>query len=62
MVIDNFHIESVSVPPLKTNTPLIVNADAVLSFSVAFEQFQFIARRLPAQGGFKRLALEKKNN
>jgi hypothetical protein len=46
MVIDNFHIKSVPIPPLKTNTPLIVNADAVLSFSVALERFQFIARRL----------------
>lgn len=32
MVIDQFHFKSVVIMPDKTYTPLVINADAVLSF------------------------------
>jgi hypothetical protein len=45
MVIDNFNIKNITVQPAKTNTPLIVDANAVLSRSVTRQGFKSIARR-----------------
>lgn len=35
MIIDNLHAIGVSVPPLETDAPLVLDADAPLSFPVA---------------------------
>jgi hypothetical protein len=43
MVIDNFHVIRAIVTPLKTNTPLRIDANAVLSFSVAPQGLQPVA-------------------
>jgi hypothetical protein len=40
MVFDNFNLEGVSIPPLETNPPLVVDADAILTFPVARELFE----------------------
>ncbi len=40
MVIDNFDVVSVSVPPFKADPELIIDPDAVLAFPVTFECFE----------------------
>ncbi len=45
MVVNNLHVVGIPIAPDKADTPLIVDADAVLSFSVALEGLQMIARR-----------------
>jgi hypothetical protein len=45
VVIRNFHIVGIAIAPDKANAPLVVDADAVLSFPIAFQYFQMIARR-----------------
>jgi len=45
MIVANFHVISVPVAPYKTYPPLIVNANAMLSFPIAFESFQPVARK-----------------
>jgi hypothetical protein len=39
MIIDNFDFVRVSVHPFEADSPLLVDADAVLSLSIAFERF-----------------------
>ena len=45
MIIDNLHTIGVSVPPLETDAPLVVDADAPLPFPVAGELFKAIRGR-----------------
>ena len=45
MVIRDFHVVGVAVFPAETDAPLVVDADAVLAFPVAFERFEPVARR-----------------
>src|SRR5436309_15057478 len=45
MVIDDFHLLRVAAVPHKAYPPLVIDADAVLSFPCALECFQPIARR-----------------
>src|SRR5580704_3114970 len=47
MVIDNLHIFGTwrTFRPLETNPPLIVNADAVLPFTVSLERFETVTRQ-----------------
>jgi len=45
MVIDDFHLERVSIRPLKADAPLLVDADAVLTLAVTLESFELIRRR-----------------
>jgi hypothetical protein len=45
VVIDNLNIESAFDCPSKAHAPLVIDADAVLAFSVTFERFKPIARR-----------------
>ena len=45
MVVNYFNIISIIVEPAKAKSPLIINPDAVLTFSVAFKQFQMVAGR-----------------
>lgn len=43
MVVHYFDVVRVAILPAKADTPLIVNADTVLSFSVAGERFDVVA-------------------
>lgn len=45
MIIHDFNVKCVAALPGKTYTPLIINADAVLPFSVTSEPLQMISRR-----------------
>lgn len=45
MVVNNFDVNGSSRRPDETHTPLIVDANAVLTGSIALERFQAIARR-----------------
>ena len=47
MVIGYFNIIGVTLHEPKTNTPLIVDCNGMLSFPVAFEGMQSVARRNP---------------
>jgi hypothetical protein len=44
VVVHYFDLVSAVVVPNKTNSPLIIDANAVLSFSIALQGFQVIAR------------------
>ena len=44
MVVNNFNLINAIFSPLKTYTPLIIDANAVLSLTVAFESFQPVRR------------------
>jgi hypothetical protein len=48
MIINNLNIVRISVLPFETDSPLIVNANAMLSFSVPRQSFKIVSRR-----GFK---------
>jgi hypothetical protein len=45
VIIHNFHVVGVSVAPHKTDTPLVVDADAVLSRAVMFQLMKPVTRR-----------------
>jgi hypothetical protein len=45
MVIHDFHLLCVVITPDEANPPLVIDADAVLAGTVAFEDFQPVARR-----------------
>ena len=47
VVIHNFYIFNACIGPAKTDTPLIINTNAVLTFSVADQRFKAIARGYP---------------
>jgi len=47
MIIGYFNIVGISLMPPETYSPLIVNADAMLTFPIAGELFQPIPRRHP---------------
>ena len=47
MIIDNFNIVYIPVTPGETDTPLPVDANAVLTLSVSVQGFKMIARRDP---------------
>jgi hypothetical protein len=47
VVIHDLNIISISRAPTETDPPLLVDSDAVLTFSVSFESFQSISRRYP---------------
>jgi hypothetical protein len=40
MVIDDFHLERVSIRPLKADAPPLVDADAVLTLAVTLKSFE----------------------
>jgi hypothetical protein len=46
MVIRDFHVKSVALTPFKTNPPLIVDPNTVLSFPIPSESFQTVTGRL----------------
>ena len=43
MIVRNLDIKGVSVFPMKADSPLIIDADAVLSGSVALQSFQTVS-------------------
>jgi hypothetical protein len=45
VIIRNLHVVSVSVAPHKTNTPLVVDAYAVLPRTVTFQLMKSVTRR-----------------
>jgi hypothetical protein len=45
MVVDDFDIIGMALPPDKAEPPLVVDTDAVLPFAVASQGFQPVARR-----------------
>jgi hypothetical protein len=45
VIIRNLHVVSVSVAPHKTNTPLVVDAYAVLPHTVTFQLMKSVTRR-----------------
>jgi hypothetical protein len=45
MIVDDLHLIGVSVAPLKTHPPLVIDADAMLPCPVARQLLQPIARR-----------------
>jgi hypothetical protein len=70
VVIDDLNVVRIAVPPHKTDTPLVIDPDAVRPGAIALEHFQLIARRhakilqppclmqvqkFPARGPFNRL-------
>jgi hypothetical protein len=69
MIIDDFDVEGVAVMPFKTYSPLLVNADCILSFPVASESVKHVSwipyQRIQTWGGIQdhqslsRLPLER---
>jgi hypothetical protein len=49
MIVDNLHVIGVTVTPHKTDAPLLVHTDAVLSLAIVRQGLESIARR-HAQG------------
>jgi hypothetical protein len=45
MIIHDFNVVGVTLVPKKADAPLVVDADAMLPFSIALQRFQTIARR-----------------
>jgi hypothetical protein len=45
MIIDDFHIVAMAATPDKTDSPLVIDANRVLSFPAASQCFELIARR-----------------
>jgi hypothetical protein len=43
MIVDDFNVESVLCTPRETDSPLVIDADGVLSGSVAFQLLQVVA-------------------
>lgn len=50
MVVNNFHVPDVSIPPDEADTPLIIDTKAVLTTPVTFQGFQTITGRYPQKG------------
>jgi hypothetical protein len=50
VVVHNFNLVRTILTPDKTHAPLIIDADAVLSFAVAFQGFELVAWRNPQAG------------
>ena len=44
MIVNNFNIFRAVHAPAKTNSPLVVNANAVLAFPITFQRFKPIRR------------------
>src|SRR5262249_47569931 len=47
MIVDDLDIIRMSIAPTKTDAPLVVYSDAVLSFSLTDQAFQPVSRRSP---------------
>jgi hypothetical protein len=47
VVVDNLNLSRALAGPAKAYTPLVIDADRILTFSVAFESFQPITGHIP---------------
>jgi len=47
VIVDNLDVEGIAPMPSKTNTPLIVDPDAVPTLAAAFQGFESVARWHP---------------
>ena len=47
MIVGDLNLDGALIRPAKTNAPLIVDADAVLTFPVATQRFEAVGRRKP---------------
>ncbi len=47
MVVHNFDFRCVPVEPIETDSPLVIDANGMLSLAIAFEFFQPISRGRP---------------
>jgi hypothetical protein len=45
VIVHDFHIDTVTVAPHKTDSPLVVNADRMLTFAISAQGFQLISGR-----------------
>jgi hypothetical protein len=45
VVVDDFRVERFAVLPHKAHAPLLIDADAVLTFAIALERLELITRR-----------------
>jgi hypothetical protein len=45
MIIGDFYVINIALPPLKADSPLIVDADAILARSISMELLQAVRRR-----------------
>lgn len=43
MIIDDFNVVSIAIPPRETDAPLVVDPNAMLTDSIAGEKFQAIS-------------------
>jgi hypothetical protein len=43
MIVGDLNVESISCAPCEANSPLVIDADGVLSRSVPFQLLQFVA-------------------
>ena len=60
MIVGYLDIVGIATGPGKTNSPLVVDSNAVLSLSIAFQGFESISRRNPKEFKFHRgMNLEK---
>jgi hypothetical protein len=59
MVVNDFHIISVAFAPPETNSPLLVDPDAILSFPITSQGFQLVAgwhsKRVERDSGVKHI-------
>jgi hypothetical protein len=45
VVIDNFYVVGISVTPVETDTPLVIDANAVLALPIPVKRFETVCRR-----------------
>jgi hypothetical protein len=45
VIVDDLNIEAMTSTPYETNAPLIVDANRVLSLTIAAQSFQLVSRR-----------------
>jgi hypothetical protein len=45
MIIDDFHVVRMPLAPHKTDTPLLIDSDRILTLRASLQGFQLIARR-----------------
>ena len=59
MIIDDFYVMRAILPPLKANSPLLIDANTLLSITVSTQRFKSITGKihqiLDASGAFKYL-------
>ena len=47
MIIDNFNIKNFPIVPHETDSPLTINTNTLLTFSISFQHFKVISGRHP---------------